>query len=403
MATIPGYRTDTSIDRTFISRRARTSAVLRTLNPVSRRARLGLPLAIKDQIYLARRARITSKLALAPYITRRARMVTDGLDLDYTTKPSWSFPFAFFREEIYAEGIGSIECEDLAVEELTNDYIKIKPGFFYNDYKEYFAYGDDYQSIPLVSGELSLDGRFYQFILDSGWISKDVPPTIRTTIASSQFVPTNNPVDSAEAYRKICDLSPYTESADGLSAYSFNIANNQYIIDDTGSMQYFYFPTTDTGDKYAITSDSGLYYYLPDIYEIPIAISGFLALTDEKIIITPKSLILNIPKKQYITSDTGIEAVPLYLCIIGSKGEICSDYPLLINNIQHTTTIYGTVYTSVSALRDIHIITDTGVTIPDKYDAESYNIDYVYHFERIMTTDDEMYIPLRNKEIKIGQ
>ena len=98
--------------------------------------------------YVTRRVRFSTNVNLPTPITRRIRFKTQAV-ISHVTADTWSELFNDVSQSFIADGKGSILNEHLKFVEITNSGITIAPGFLYNDYNEYFIYGDNLNIYPI--------------------------------------------------------------------------------------------------------------------------------------------------------------------------------------------------------------------------------------------------------------
>ena len=334
--------------------------------------------------YPRKRIRFNVSLSISPKYKKRIRFLSSFTvtELDLTS-PVPIIPGSI--ETIFRSGKGSILDDDLGFIRIEDTGMYLRPGFIYNQYTEYYSFPSDYQSVVLDTG-LSITVSKTNVN-----INNDYPFYIYDSLPTGSIVPTFNPVDSG-GYRKITDVSEYTESINGEDDYSFVADSGQYSIVDSGNNYYFTFydrPDISRTLVYVpyLNEDDETHEVIvaiPDPYEYNEAYKGFLTVSDNKIIVGgPSALSLYIPRKTYTIGST----VPVRLSVRGTNGEICPSYPLLINGNSFTTDINGQVETTIPNTGAVLIKTDPGVALDSSVYHENSEA-FIKHFYIGTSRDD---------------
>jgi len=332
--------------------------------------------------YVTRRVRFSTNVNLPTPITRRIRFKTQAA-ISHVTADTWSELFNDVSQSFIADGKGSILNEHLKFVEITNSGITIAPGFLYNDYNEYFIYGDNLNIYPIGTGvNYTLSKSLYE--LDS-----NVPFSISSVEPTDRFVQTYNPSNSGDTYRKVVDLSSYVDSIDGESAYTFAIGVKDYTMEEDDNNYYLEFYPTSSGEKWLVSSSGNVTIPIPSPTEIAEPLNGFLCVVpDTGIMINKESLNIYYPNKQYLYGDT----VPICLSVRGTQGEFVSNYPFIINGVNYVCNEYGILNTSVVVNSFIHVSTNSGA-LPATIDPNSYMFNkYLIQIEAIKAKYERMLL-----------
>lgn len=278
---------------------------------------------------------------------------------------------------LYANGIGSYTYYDFKFIDLNNRKINIMPGFFYFKNKEYYYLGDStitetFTGNTILSFNINYIRNNYKYI---EWINQPFIFTTGTFNSAQSYVETYNPANSGCSLRHIVNLSGIADTLDGLSDYSFNLPQDGFYIDQSGTSYNIYFHETNTGTKTFIYNSGYISINIPSLLTYPGYITKFVILSDSKIIISPDSLNVYVPKKQYVIG----ESIPYIIVMKGLFGEFCPNYPLLVNGTGILTDEFGT-YSGTFIGPSLPIST-SGTPDPEIYHAGSYVVSKVYYVE----------------------